>query len=305
MSIASEITRLQTAKSGILSAISAKGVTVPTTATLSDCPELISAISGGGGFDIDSIVNIVPINKIVFVDNNGFIGFDVTNFFQTRGATFNYNYAILSKGDDYSSKGLGQVTFYTPASNNIGGRVYNTVVIGGKEWMAENLDFKFTGLAVGQSGTSTTEPRANYYNNNEAQYGISGNKYGLLYNWFAVNYLNTNRAELIPGWHVPSLAEWNALANAVGGSSIAGTKLKSTTGWSSGNGDGSYGFDAFPAGYYHGGFTGISSYSMLWTISKATETTASAMYFTSNDAVQTLTNQTYFEASLRLVKDSE
>ena len=132
MSIASEITRLNGAKADIIQAITDKGVTVPSSAKLDDMALLIASITGGGGsFEADNIVNIVPINKMVVVDSNGYIGFDLTNFFQYRGSTYYYNYAILSTGDDFSSKGLGQVTFYTPASNNIGGRVYNTVVCNG------------------------------------------------------------------------------------------------------------------------------------------------------------------------------
>ena len=52
MSIASEITRLQNAKADIKSSIEEKGVTVPSTATLDEYPELIDSIPAGGG-DID------------------------------------------------------------------------------------------------------------------------------------------------------------------------------------------------------------------------------------------------------------
>ena len=49
MSIATEITRLQTAKSDIKSAIEAKGVTVPSSATIDTYDDYVSQISGGGG----------------------------------------------------------------------------------------------------------------------------------------------------------------------------------------------------------------------------------------------------------------
>lgn len=49
MSIATEITRLQTAKADIKTAIEAKGVTVPSTATLDTYDTYVSQISGGGG----------------------------------------------------------------------------------------------------------------------------------------------------------------------------------------------------------------------------------------------------------------
>lgn len=305
MSIASEITRLQGVKSNILDAIAAKGVSVPSGAKLADCPELISLISGGGGFEADNVVNIVPINKMVVVDSNGYIGFDLTNFFQYRGSTYYYNYAILSTGDDFSSKGLGQVTFYTPASNNIGGRVYNTVIIGGKEWMAENLDFKFSGLAIGQ-GSSYSEPRANYYNKDEATYGVNGYKYGLLYNWIAVKYLEDHKSELIPGWHVPTTTEWDALATAVGGSGVAGTKLKSTTGWSSGNGDGSYGFAAFPAGRQDSGsFYSLGGYAFFWTATEYSSSGAYYRYFSTGASMGSDYYDKSSGCSVRLVKDSQ
>ena len=49
MSIASEITRLQTAKSDIKTAIETKGVTVPSSATIDTYDDYVSQISGGGG----------------------------------------------------------------------------------------------------------------------------------------------------------------------------------------------------------------------------------------------------------------
>ena len=49
MSIATEITRLQTAKADIKTAIEAKGVTVPSSATLDTYDTYVSQISGGGG----------------------------------------------------------------------------------------------------------------------------------------------------------------------------------------------------------------------------------------------------------------
>jgi type 1 fimbria pilin len=49
MSIASEITRLQSVKSDILQAISDKGVSIPSSAKLADCPGLIAGITSSGG----------------------------------------------------------------------------------------------------------------------------------------------------------------------------------------------------------------------------------------------------------------
>ena len=49
MSISSEITRLQTAKSDLKTAIESKGVTVPSSTTLDGYATLVGQISGGGG----------------------------------------------------------------------------------------------------------------------------------------------------------------------------------------------------------------------------------------------------------------
>lgn len=256
--------------------------------------------SGGGGFEADNIVNIVPIDKMVVVDANGYIGFDLTNYFQLRGATYYYNYAILSESDDFSEKGLGQVTFYTPTSNVIGGRTYRSVIIGGVEWLAENLDFKFSGLAFGQSGTSSSEPRGNYYQNDASTYG----KYGILYNWIAVKYLEDNKSSLIPGWHVPTTAEWDALATAVGGTSIAGTKLKSTTDWSSGAGTDDYGFSALPTGYYYDIFEGIDSSTSFWTATEYDSSSSLRRNFGAGASMNSYYTNKSYQFSVRLVKDS-
>ena len=92
-----------------------------------------------------------------------------------------------------------------PYTQNIGGKDYNCVKMpDGKVWMAENLDFKFSGVDIGPSD-SPSSPSAWYYNNDEATYGIDGTrKCGLLYNWHAVKHLNDHRSTLCPGWHVPT-----------------------------------------------------------------------------------------------------
>ena len=55
------------------------------------------------------------------------------------------------------------------------------------------------------------------------------------------------------GWHLPDTTEWKKLFKAVGGSSVAATKLKSTSGWySNGNGTDAFSFSALPAGYREG-----------------------------------------------------
>jgi uncharacterized protein (TIGR02145 family) len=73
------------------------------------------------------------------------------------------------------------------------------------------------------------------------------------------------------GWHVPSDTEWEVLVNYVGGDSTAGTKLKSTSGWSDGgNGTDDYGFSALPGGgrFTDGIFWDVGTRGYWWSASE-------------------------------------
>ena len=304
MSIASEITRLQGVKTNILQAISDKGVEVPSGSKLDDCPDLIASISGGGGGGgVPYLKNIMPTTGVKVVDESGYIGGDFLGVYYPSTNYYN-NFAVVIPGADYSASGLGSVTF-VDTTTTIGGRVYRTVTIGGVTWLAENLDYKFSGCGIGGGGTPTT-PNAWYYNNDEATYGIDGvRKCGLLYNWYAFKFLNDNSSDLIPGWHVPTNDEWTALANAVGGTGVAGTRLKAANvDWvSSWGGTDDYGFAVLPAGNYGGSFNSVGSYAFFWTI---TESGSDAYFrrFDTGASMLQFTNTKYYGFSVRLVKDS-
>lgn len=303
MSIESEITRLQSVKSNILHAIADKGVEVPSGSKLDACPGLIASISGGGnvGVYLQAIVP-VPGGKVLVVDENGYIGSESLPTYYPAAYT---SYAFVVSGADFSGEGLGQVTLIEPGTADIGGRSYRTVTINGVIWTAENLDFKASGINIGPSGMPGT-PAAWYYNNNEAIYGVNGNKYGLLYNVPAINYLNENRDVLMPGWHVPTKEEWEYLVNAVGGISVAGTKLKSSTGWSSDNGTDDFGFTAFPAGERNNNsFDSLGNLGRFWTKSiYSSGRLYYADFFGSGSSMQMSNADSTWAFSVRLVKDT-
>ena len=304
MSIASEITRLQGVKTNILQAISDKGVEVPSGSMLADCPNLIASISGGGGGGVPYLKNIMPTTGVKVVDESGYVGGDFLGVYYP-GTNYYNNFAVVIPGADYSNSGLGTVTF-VDTTTTIGGRVYRTVTIGGATWLAENLDYKFSGCGIGGDGTPST-PNAWYYNNDEATYGIDGTrKCGLLYNWHAVKFLNDNKSELMPGWHVPTTAEWDALANAVGGTGVAGTRLKATnvswaTSW---GGTDDYGFGVLPAGYRHSNFSDLGSLAFFWLPEDASGSTASYKVFSDSSSILLEQNIKEYAFSVRLVKDS-
>lgn len=149
----------------------------------------------------------------------------------------------------------------------IGGKTYPTVTLpDGREWLAANLDYTWTGLSVPTSGASASSgQQAMYYNYDESTYGWNGQKLGLLYNHAAVKNLELNIATWIPGWHVPTESDFEALITALGGTSY-GSKLKSTTGWrDNGNGTDNYGFAGYPSGTFTGSWGSLDIQLRFWT----------------------------------------
>jgi uncharacterized protein (TIGR02145 family) len=88
-----------------------------------------------------------------------------------------------------------------------------------------------------------------------------------LYNWYAVN----DSREIAPtGWHIPNDAEWTTLTSYLGGSKIAGIKLKEagTAHWTYPNfSNNETGFTALPGGFrdhIYGGLFGIGITGNWW-----------------------------------------
>ena len=78
----------------------------------------------------------------------------------------------------------GQDTFVDPRDE----KVYRTVKINGKVWMAQNLDYD----AGEGSSYYADDPRI-------------GKVFGRLYSWEAA------KKACLPGWHLPSIEEWGEL----------------------------------------------------------------------------------------------
>jgi uncharacterized protein (TIGR02145 family) len=143
------------------------------------------------------------------------------------------------------------------------GKKYKIVKIGRQIWMGENLNYNANGSKC--------------YDNKPA----NCDKYGRLYNW------STAKTACPKGWHLPSDAEWTTLTDFVGGSKVAGTKLKAKSGWNeyvgfskkSGNGTDEFGFSALPGGggLSSGDFSGVGKLG-YWQ--SATENNAAFAAFT-------------------------
>ncbi|MDY6370293.1 MAG: fibrobacter succinogenes major paralogous domain-containing protein [Fibrobacter sp.] len=137
------------------------------------------------------------------------------------------------------------------------GQTYKTVTIGTQTWMADNLNYE-------------TE---NSYCYDDDPSNCS--KYGRLYTWAAAKTVCPS------GWHLPSKTEFEALITAVGGSSTAGAKLKSQTGWTAYDGitnEDAFGFSALPAGsrYSNGVYYYEGSHAYFW---RSTEYDSRYAYF--------------------------
>lgn len=165
---------------------------------------------------------------------------------------------------------------------DIDGNVYKTITIGEQDWMAENL--RTTKYQNGDIIGTTPLPDTDISNEISPKYQwvFDANEsnlltYGRLYTWYAA----TDSRKVCPaGWHVPSDAEWLALANFLGDHRVAGNKLKETgtNHWFSSNTGttNETGFSAIPGGYriFFGTFYGIGLNSTWWTSSESTTTTA-------------------------------
>jgi uncharacterized protein (TIGR02145 family) len=177
-------------------------------------------------------------------------------------------YAINSYGTGYGN----EITFKTNTKvTDIDGNIYNTVTIGTQTWMVENL--KTTKYRNGEAIPNVTDDASwesltsggyCWYNNDAATYKAA---FGALYNWYAVA---DSRNVAPTGWHVPTDGEWTTLTNYLGGTSVAGGKLKEDgpSHWLAPNtgATNSTGFTALPGGCRGGGiFTAVGDYGYWWS----------------------------------------
>ncbi len=185
------------------------------------------------------------------------------------------------------------------------GNVYDHVEIGTQTWMSENLAYlpsvnppsegdngEVKYYVLDYNGSSVSEARAT------SNYAM----YGALYSWDAA------LTACPTGWHLPSMADWNILAEYLG--EDPGTKLKSTTGWNyEGDGDNASGFNAYPVGHRSSTnqFSDNGTSADFWTANERDDNQNQAwrisLYYNSFEVDNSRSGNKEFGYTVRCVKD--
>lgn len=213
-----------------------------------------------------------------------------------------------------AQKKMPETTFETGTVADYDGNNYITVKIGNQWWLAENLrtTHYYDGTAIPlftKSATVSGDDYKDYYTypNNDA---ANVSTYGLLYSWSVIcDQTATTFKQLLPtGWAVADTTDWAELATYLGGKSIAGGKLKSTTNWTSPNtgATNEVGFDALPSGDCNtGGYTVFGTEARYWTPRLVMAGGAGRVYMTLSNASAAMSKGQYRNVnalSIRLVK---
>ena len=157
------------------------------------------------------------------------------------------------------------------ATVEYGSQTYHTILIGDQCWLKENLNIgtRISGIQNQDPLNATLEKYC--YNDDEANCTL----YGGLYQWDEMmkSSVTPGTQGICPsGWHLPSDAEWTTMTTFLGGDTVAGTKMKSNTGWyNNGNGTNTSGFTGIPAGNRgnDGSFNNLTQLGYFWTSSQA------------------------------------
>ncbi len=208
-----------------------------------------------------------------------------------------------TNGQVLTSTGSGTLTWTNATSV-----IYTSVLIGTQQWMQQNLEVVTyrDGTVIPQVTDATawaglTTGAWCYYGNDPS----SG--YGKLYNWYAVN---DPRGLAPQGWHIPTDAEWTTLSTLLGGTSVAGGKMKTTgiTRWNSPNTSATNesGFAGLPGGYRNGSgtFYSVGAFGYWWSATEDNSASAWGRKLVYNGG--SLYRYDYYEAyglSVRCLRD--
>lgn len=218
----------------------------------------------------------------------------------------------LIQGNDYtyrvcSYNSLGNSLTYSNEFNISS----QFVTICNQTWMRNNLNVSQykNGDVIPQvsvSGWANLTTGAWCYYNNDPANELT---YGKLYNWYAV----VDPRGLAPeGWHVPTKNEWTTLIDCLGGSAVAGVKLKETgtLHWLSPNKatNNISGFTGLPGGWRvdFGEYGNIGVGGFWWSSSQYGISNPNAYAISlhyNDDIASTYASNKHYGFSVRCVKD--
>jgi len=213
-------------------------------------------------------------------------------------------------GEELHFTTLEDHTGETGTIEDADGNIYQTTGIGSQFWTTENL--KTTSFNDAEQIPLVTDdntwgdlvgPGYCWYDNNEI---TNKDTYGALYNWYTVI-----SSKLCPsGWHVPTDADWTALETFLGGSDVAGRKIRETgtEHWMSPNtgATNESGLTVLPGGMRDtdGQFSGMGGSGYLWTSTVVTGLTAwSRLLEHSSDSLFRNNYSISIGSSVRCVRD--
>jgi uncharacterized protein (TIGR02145 family) len=219
-------------------------------------------------------------------------------------------YATNNSGTAYGN----QIIFNTKIAD-ADGNTYNIVLIGTQYWMAENLKTtKFIDkteiplVSDNSAWIALFSPGYCLYNNDEILYK---KVYGALYNWYALDSTSNGGKNVCPaGWHIPSYTEWNTMLTFLGGTSVAGDKLKEkgTVNWPAPNtaATNESGFTALPGGIrsWSGGYASFGSMGYWWSATMPVGQGVFHIYLSSGtSSVSWQNNSAQHAFSVRCIRD--
>ncbi|MGL2963245.1 fibrobacter succinogenes major paralogous domain-containing protein [Flavobacterium sp. RSB2_4_14] len=255
-----------------------------------------------------------------------------TNYYAPN-ENFSSNLSPLSQNTTYYVRAYGttsdgtfygdQITFttlsqvYSDASSvtDVDGNSYPTIIINSKQWMKKNLNVsKYRNGDVIPQVTDLTQwdnlttGAWCYYANDTA----NGTVYGKLYNWYAVN---DPRGLAPTGWHIPTDQEWTSLTTFLGGTSVAGSKMRDAGAlWSpaAAVATNQSGFSALPGGYSYltttytpagEPFKNIGEVAYWWSTTSSSTNTAYSVNISLTNSLTRSSIRSKAAISVRCVKN--